>query len=122
MIINPVTFIIMNLSMFINRYCYFCLLVWACISCQSVSKDIIEKLSQKPQLFPDYTDIVIPYNIAPLNFKVTGRPERVEAVLRFSDESWVLTGEEKIIFPEKKWKQWLEKAKGGHISVTLKAE
>ena len=122
MIINPVTFIIMNLSMFINRYCYFCLLVWVCISCQSVSKDIIEKLSQKPQLFPDYTDIVIPYNIAPLNFKVTGRPERVEAVLRFSDESWVLTGEEKIIFPEKKWKQWLEKAKGGHISVTLKAE
>ena len=89
MIINPVTFIIMNLSMFINRCCYFGVL--ACLSCQSVSKDITEELSQNPPLFPDYTDIVIPSNIAPLNFKVTGRPERVEAVLRFSDESWVVT-------------------------------
>lgn len=111
MIINPVTFIIMNLSMFINRYCYFCLLVWVCISCQSVSKYITEELSQKPQLFPDYTDIVIPYNIAPLNFKVTGRPERVEAVLRFSDESWVLTGEEKIIFPERSGNNGLKRLK-----------
>ena len=91
----------MNLSMFINRYCYFCLLVWVCISCQSVSKDITEELSQKPQLFPDYTDIVIPYNIAPLNFKVTGRPERVEAVLRFSDESWYLQ-EKKRLFSRKR--------------------
>ena len=39
------------------------------ISC-SDTIPVSNETSEKPVLFPDYADVTIPYNIAPLNFKI----------------------------------------------------
>ena len=39
------------------------------ISC-SDTIPVSKETSEKPVLFPDYADVTIPYNIAPLNFKI----------------------------------------------------
>ena len=62
------------------------------ISC-SDTIPVSKETSEKPVLFPDYADVTIPYNIAPLNFKIQNPHTEAFAVLKF--------GEEKIQVKEK---------------------
>ena len=48
--------------------------------------------AEAPALYPDYTDIVIPCNIAPLNFNVLNPGDACVAVLSGADASVVLRG------------------------------
>ena len=59
---------------------------------------------QEPMLFPDYTDITLPVNIAPLNFSVEGADAlRLEIEGRAS-HLFKANGSE-MRFPMKRWKQ-----------------
>jgi len=72
--------------------------------------------STKPAIFPDYTDIVIPVNIAPLNFKAAkGTLEMVE----ISTKQGVIKeycNKGKLIWDVSEWKTLLK----NHIGDTLK--
>ena len=46
------------------------LISMALCSC-STKPDIKSHLDEYPEIFPDYTDVTVPQNIAPLNFVVT---------------------------------------------------
>jgi len=67
-----------------------------------------------PVIEPDYTDLVIPSNIAPLNFSVKENGKRF--IARFygkSDQAFeISTTAGNIIIPMKKWKMLLEKNRG----------
>ena len=74
-----------------------------------------------PGITPDYTDITIPVNIAPLNFELEGASELVVEVS--GSEDWVFRSKGgQMCFPLKKWKKMLSVEKGNVLSVTLKAE
>ena len=47
----------------------------------SDSVQVSDTLSERPAIFPDYTDITIPANIAPLNFSLETPVEDARAVL-----------------------------------------
>ena len=55
------------------------------ISC-SDTIPVSKETSEKPVLFPDYADVTIPYNIAPLNFKIENPHAEAFAVLKFGEE------------------------------------
>ena len=55
-----------------------------------------------PQTFPDYTDIVIPSNIAPLNFRIEEKGQKYITVITGGSESVVLKGNS-VIIPSRKW-------------------
>ena len=61
-------------------------------------------IDSRPVIFPDYAEVTIPYNIAPLNFMVEGA-DHIQAT--FSHEGVELvrvTGKDGIIqIPDKKW-------------------
>ena len=62
----------------IPYYIYICILM-AFVSCNS-HPALPEAYSQTdclPAIYPDYTDVTIPYNIAPLNFMVEDADECV---------------------------------------------
>ena len=67
-------------------------------------------------LYPDYTDIVIPGNIAPLNFNVLNDADACVAVLSGTDGELVLRGPE-VRIPEKKWRRLLDGA--GELRVRV---
>ena len=72
-------------------------------------------------IFPDYKEITIPYNIAPLNFKLAD-PNRELAFVRveLEDEKWNIPAKSgQIWIPEKKWHALLDNAKGKEIKVTI---
>ena len=75
------------------------------------------------RLYPDYRDVTIPYNIAPLNFLL--RDDGVEAVAVTVQG----TGEvlkinrcgNKVVFPQKAWKRFMGSAQGRRLAVTVQA-
>lgn len=62
-----------------------------------------------PALYPDYTDITIPRNIAPLNFNILTPADACVAVLSGTGADIVLKGPE-VRIPEKKWRRLLDGA------------
>ena len=69
-------------------------------------------------VFPDYREVTIPCNIAPLNFYYTD-PASSRFVTTFSAGSVSMTikGRE-VVWKEKAWKKLLAAAEGGSIEVT----
>ena len=80
-------------------------------------------IEEAPALYPDYTDIVIPCNIAPLNFNILNAADACVAVLSGPDGELVLRGPE-IRIPEKAWRRMTASARGGVIrgSVYVRRE
>lgn len=78
---------------------------------------------EKPVLFPDYADVTIPYNIAPLNFKIENPHAEAFAVLKFGEEK--IQVKEKggqFYLPASDWRKLLKRATGKAIQVKLYAK
>ena len=73
-----------------------------------------------PNIFPDYKDVVVPPNIAPLNFKVTDHCDEVVARLTYGGENQQTYGDgNKVQIPEDEWKEILASSKGKDIRVEI---
>ena len=73
-----------------------------------------------PDIYPDYTDVTIPSNIAPLRFKLIHKTEDAIAVLT-SDSKKIIkrASDEKFLFDETEWKELLASASGKDIHVKV---
>jgi len=71
--------------------------------------------NSKPEIFPDYTDVVIPANIAPLNFRIEEPGQKYVTIIS-SGSCKVSVGGEKVIIPSRKWE---ELKKGGTLDVRV---
>jgi hypothetical protein len=67
------------------------------------------EINSMPEIFPDYTTVVIPPNIAPLNFSVKEEAERyyVSIYSEGGKGIRIVSGNNKIIIPPGKWKRFL---------------
>ena len=91
----------------------------ALVACHSASVPDNFKPSDKlPDIYPDYTDVTIPVNIAPLTFMMNDESEEVVARLSFGDEEMVLGGD-KIQPDMDDWREMLAQAKGQDITVQV---
>ena len=73
-------------------------------------------------MFPDYSDIVIPCNIAPLNFRVEGA-DRITVTVKGGTGEWTFKGKRGLVsFPLRKWHTMLEAEKGGEVQVNVLSE
>lgn len=81
-----------------------------------------EEHAATPQMFPDYTDIDIPYNIAPLNFNVEGAG-KIELCAQSSSGKWKFSGRNgRMRFNPGKWRKMVEAASGDTLKVSLKVK
>lgn len=75
------------------------------------------------EIYPDYRDIVIPANIAPLNFMVrtAGCTETVAAIKGQKGNAVLAAAESdgKLMFDETEWHNLLEANRGSDLTVTL---
>ena len=92
------------------------------LSCGQVSvPDKYEQLKVAPNIYPDYADVTIPVNIAPLNFELMMPAS--DAVVRFSTDGYELVCSGLKVRPDiDDWRMLTEKAKGKSISVEIFAE
>ncbi|MDR1407821.1 MAG: hypothetical protein LBJ23_07230 [Tannerella sp.] len=81
-------------------------------------------LEHAPAIFPDYTEVTIPYNIAPPNFRLADSCDYEQALAVFElDGKTVKVKARKGQFgiPLRAWKKLLEHAAGKTLHVTLTA-
>lgn len=95
--------------------------VWVVMSLMSCSNDkVVKEVSQLPPIYPDYADVTIPINIAPLNFLLRDSVEGVEV---YADGKRMCrrAGSE-VVFKENEWRTLLQNSVGKDIEVKVRAE
>lgn len=100
------------------QFCLFVALI--VLGACSEERQISGHLDGMPELFPDYAEVTIPYNIAPLNFAV--RSDREPVLAQFSDGNLsfeIESQDGEIQIPAKKWNRLLSAAKGKSIEITI---
>ena len=89
------------------------------IACTPQPENVTDTTEPAP-IYPDYTDITLPYNIAPLNFLLRNEAEAVQVTLTSKNERWTFTSDNhQVCFPLKKWKTFMEKVQGETLDVSL---
>ncbi len=73
---------------------------------------------EDPVIYPDYKNIVIPYNIAPLNFKVESEGT-YKVLLESKNKQIELKGKEKINISINNWREIIDDAINDKIRVTI---
>lgn len=107
----------------VHIFILFSLLLTAC-SREAVVPEKATALSEQADIYPDYRDIVIPPNIAPLNFQVRSEGDAHVCEVKGGGMQLVVGADDDgtVRFDSLEWKQLLAASKGGDIAVTLYAE
>jgi hypothetical protein len=96
--------------------------MFLCIGCNQESSRNITKTDRKPQIEPDYTDVTIPPNIAPMNFRISEAGEyfKVTATSGITGYKINIRSSNGVIrFPEKSWEKLIGDSKGNKISFEI---
>jgi hypothetical protein len=80
------------------------------------------KISKEyPPVYPDYIDVTIPQNMAPLNFLLRNKPEKLIVTIKGKSDSITVKGEQKIEIPINHWKSLLSSAQNDSLVVRVLA-
>jgi hypothetical protein len=115
---NLIHFVIRtNFSRFIFSILLILLVFGSCTDNLSNCK----KVDQNVIIYPDYSGITIPCNIAPLNFVVKEQADKYVAVYNFkSKEIFRVSSDDGVIsVPSGKWKDLLKEANGQEFTIDI---
>ena len=91
------------------------------VACGSQIPKEFSETDELPAIYPDYTNVTIPVNIAPLTFQIDGKADDMVARLTAGDEE-LICGGGKVQPDADDWKRLVEKAKGNAINVEVYVE
>ncbi len=101
------------------------LILVACGQHQVAVPDDFQEVPNQANMYPDYRDVVIPPNIAPLNFMLKDSAlTEVVARLKGGDEEFLAGGgkDGKVMMDTTQWRSLLQASRGGDVSVDLYAK
>lgn len=95
--------------------------VWTACSHSASEPQSATALNQMPDIFPDYVDVTIPSEIAPLRFKLRHAPEEAIVSISCGEEKIVCgaSGEKGFLIDEKQWNEMLEVSVGKELEVKV---
>lgn len=96
----------------------------ATVFLMSCGNEIPEKYwdsDELPNIYPDYANVTVPINIAPLTFEIDGKADNMVARLTAGNEE-IICGGNKIQPDADDWKRLSESAKGNAIKVEVYVE
>ena len=74
-------------------------------------------------LFPDYQEVTVPVNIAPLNFKLQEQADDARAIFASEEQQFVVKGKNgSFEIPASKWQDLLQSAVGKSLQVTIQVK
>ncbi|HUV00376.1 MAG TPA: hypothetical protein VMW32_05400, partial [Bacteroidales bacterium] len=108
------------MAIFQNKL-YFIPFIYIVLSCSNKPHGNVTDTGRLPVIDPDYSEIIIPPNIAPLNFII--KEVGAAFFVRFSAASKAVietgSGNGIIRIPGKKWKKMLETCKGQEFNIDV---
>lgn len=73
----------------------------------------------EPAIFPDYTGVTIPCNIAPLNFGVEGAEHLRADFYAQGERLFTVSGTDEVRIPADRWREALQRCRGNRLEVTV---
>lgn len=103
-------------------YILVCLLFVGCGNTHDLPSSYTQ-IDRLPSIFPDYAEVVIPPNIAPLNFMIDEEGiEDCRAEFSCRGMVYVLGQDSRVMIDEDDWQEIVQAAKGSSIKVTVYAK
>ena len=104
----------------LNKIFSFIAICIVCHACTGNMTSFVQS-DREAAIFPDYTDVTFPPNIAPANFMIKENADKflVKIHSQGKNEITINSGNETIIIPEKKWKKLLQSCKGKEFLVEI---
>ena len=104
------------------KLCLSLLVTGILMSCSSTPKDVKDS-SDIPSIWPDYTEVTIPTDIAPLNFAmVDDEVEILDVEVKGAKGGSIHSNGDYADFDIDEWHQLLKANKGGELTVTVCAK
>ncbi len=105
----------------LNHLQYLLILILLVYSCKTKPDANLQDYKRLPELQPDYADISLPLNIAPMNFFIVekGNQFYIEVVGKKGTPVNVTSNDGVIRFPLKKWKKLLIQNKNDTLTYTI---
>lgn len=100
-----------------KKLVYLLTILTLCVACAPTPKDV-QQSDQLPPIYPDYCEVTIPENIAPLNFLLRANCEAIE--VKAGSLTIHARGNE-AIFDIDDWETLMEQSAGKEIDVTITA-
>ena len=100
-----------------KKVVYLLTILTLCVACAPTPKDV-QQSDQLPPIYPDYCEVTIPENIAPLNFLLRANCEAIE--VKAGSLTIHARGNE-AIFDIDDWEALMEQSAGKEIDVTITA-
>ena len=95
------------------------ILLFLFLSCESKTIEEFTQVNKYPPIYPDYKNITLPPNIAPLNFRIED-VEEMQVEFYFKNSLICrIKGDDKIDIPLKKWESMLQGFKGKCLNVIV---
>jgi dipeptidyl aminopeptidase/acylaminoacyl peptidase len=95
-----------------------------CISCKTEINQNVQKVDHKPDIEPDYSDVTIPPNIAPMNFYIREEGDFFNVIATSGLSGYqikIKSYHGMIRFPEKSWRKLLNESQGDTIEFRVNA-
>ncbi|MDE6770242.1 MAG: hypothetical protein K2J78_11010, partial [Muribaculaceae bacterium] len=100
-----------------TRFFLFIIAAYCLLGCNRVSvpTDGVEDIPDTPRIYPDYTALVIPPNIAPLNFDIMIPGEEYVSRVSSPTGKEIVVGGKTVQWDLKEWQELLDESKGKDI-------
>ena len=103
------------------KWCIILIISILTAGCQQDRIKMEVNIDDVPKIFPDYNNVTIPYNIAPLNFRVEEEGKKIYLTIEGRNQKTDLKFEgNKVIFPEKQWIEILKANTGDTLKIIVK--
>ncbi len=101
---------------------YFAIILLSVASCTNREPRDVVATDSYPEMFPDYEGVTIPANIAPLNFRVAGGPEKVVTMISGEKGSVkVVSSDDRVLIPARQWQRFLADNTGESLQFEVTA-
>ncbi|MCE2615343.1 TolB family protein [Phocaeicola oris] len=103
-----------------KKIAYFILSGVFLTACQG-NIEVAQTLNEEPFIFPDYKEVTVPSNIAPLNFQLMDMGDTATClIIKGGSASFQVYGKEGVFdIPQRKWRDMLQQQKGKEVEFTV---
>jgi hypothetical protein len=81
--------------------------------------DNVSETGAYPHIYPDYVNVTIPVNIAPLNFMLREKSEKIVVQISGRGKGIILRSDYKVSIPLRKWRKLLKKNTNDSLLVSV---
>lgn len=109
----------MKLMKSVLQYCIYCWVVSFFVACSPRVPSEYIREEVNVSIYPDYSGLVIPCNIAPLNFEIKSVADKYITRFKASDGQEIVVAGNTVKLSLKRWRKLLEANKGKSYSVEV---